>query len=246
MPLREQGAPQEERENIIYNNHVWTYCLPLLLILYFFLIFFSYYYYYSYSLLFFCCYYQNKGFALPRSERLASTTIRRFILIHFVSEKDIMVDPLEMRERIQKCFPVRILLIKQTKLSSSYEITLFCQTWLSPAEGDPSEAPFGFWGWFKRPVLGKPEVSKQGSRKALVRKAANRTTVQREAACPSVTCGLGLAFQLSIRSDPLFHRFRGKTKDLARPVRQKNSKEKERYALWRKPSDPLFLPPTYP
>ena len=31
----------------------------------------------------------------------------------------------------------------------------------------------------------------------------------------------------SIRSDPLFHRFRGKTKDLARPVRQKNSKEKE-------------------
>jgi len=90
-----------------------------------------------------------------------------------------------------------------------------------------SAAPFGFRVQKIAPVLGKPEVSKQGSRKALVRKAGNRTTAQREAACPSVTCGLGLAFQLSIRSDPLFHRFRGKTKDLARPVRQKNSKEKE-------------------
>lgn len=51
--------------------------------------------------------------------------MRKYVLVHFVSESRIAVDPLELQRRVQTSFPFEILLIKETKSSPSYyEMTL--------------------------------------------------------------------------------------------------------------------------
>lgn len=63
--------------------------------------------------------------ASTRPDGFAPTTIRKYVLVHFVSESRIAVGPLELQKRIQTCFPVKILLIKETQPSPSYyEITM--------------------------------------------------------------------------------------------------------------------------